>query len=86
MNRHNNSGWQLPLCRPGPLALLGCAFLLGGALGAAMGGLLSQESAAALGDYLQDYLTLARDDRSARSLEACCGSSCDFFWELRCWV
>lgn len=61
MNRHNNSGWQLPLCRPGPLALLGCAFLLGGALGAALGGLLSQESAAALGDYLQDYLTLARD-------------------------
>lgn len=44
-----------------PLAALGGCFLLGGALGACLGGLMSEECARELADYLTAYLTLARD-------------------------
>lgn len=44
-----------------PLAALSACFLLGGILGAFFGGLMSQASAQELADYLNAYLTLARD-------------------------
>ena len=44
-----------------PLAALSACFLLGGALGAVFGGLMSETSAQELADYLSTYFTLARE-------------------------
>lgn len=44
-----------------PLMILSACFLLGGILGAAFGGLMSEASAQELAAYLNTYLTLARD-------------------------
>ena len=44
-----------------PLMMLSACFLLGGILGAAFGGLMSEASAQELAAYLNTYLTLARD-------------------------
>ena len=44
-----------------PLAALSACFLLGGALGAVFGGLMSETSAQELADYLSSYFTLARE-------------------------
>ncbi|MCI7158409.1 MAG: hypothetical protein MR999_03130 [Flintibacter sp.] len=44
-----------------PLAALSTCFLLGGALGAVFGGLMSETSAQELADYLSTYFTLARE-------------------------
>lgn len=44
-----------------PLAALSACFLLGGVLGAAFGGLMSDACAQELADYLTAYLTLARE-------------------------
>ena len=44
-----------------PLAALSACFLLGGALGADFGGLMSETSAQELADYLSTYFTLARE-------------------------
>lgn len=44
-----------------PLATLSACFLLGGALGAVFGGLMSETSAQELADYLSSYFTLARE-------------------------
>lgn len=44
-----------------PLAALSACFLLGGALGAVFGGLMSETSAQELADYLSIYFTLARE-------------------------
>ena len=44
-----------------PLATLSACFLLGGALGAVFGGLMSETSAQELADYLSTYFTLARE-------------------------
>ena len=44
-----------------PLATLSACFLLGGALGAVCGGLMSETSAQELADYLSTYFTLARE-------------------------
>ena len=52
----------IDLPRPlAPLLLLSACFLLGGALGAAFGGLMGEASAQELAAYLHTYLTLARD-------------------------
>ena len=44
-----------------PLTILSACFLLGGIVGAAFGGLMSEASAQELAAYLNTYLTLARD-------------------------
>lgn len=44
-----------------PLAALSACFLLGGALDAVFGGLMSETSAQELADYLSTYFTLARE-------------------------
>lgn len=44
-----------------PLAVLSACFLLGGALGAAFGGLMSEDSAQELAGYLGAYLALAEE-------------------------
>ena len=44
-----------------PLAALSACFLLGGALGAVFGELMSETSAQELADYLSTYFTLARE-------------------------
>ena len=59
MNQRDARAPGLTLRQLGPLAVLGCAFLLGGVLGGLLAGLIAEDGQRELTAFLMDYLAAA---------------------------